>query len=217
MKQILTLILSVTLLFLTSYGSEIVYSYLLKDNNLEEKTVLELDYNNLKTEYENLLRQNELWKERQDMVTSKVILRDVFYFFDEITILKGKNEGVNNGDIVYNESGFIGTIKNVKNHSSIVELLGNQNTKLSVKIQNSYGILQREGKKIIVKNITSKEEIKEGSLVVTSAFAGTIGDIPVATVQSIQNDGIEQILVVTPVVDFENLNYVMIGKKVSYD
>jgi len=217
MKQILTLILSVTLLFLTSYGSEIVYSYLLKDNNLEEKTVLELDYNNLKTEYENLLRQNELWKERQDMVTSKVILRDVFYFFDEITILKGKNEGVNNGDIVYNESGFIGTIKNVKNHSSIVELLGNQNTKLSVKIQNSYGILQREWKKIIVKNITSKEEIKEGSLVVTSAFAGTIGDIPVATVQSIQNDGIEQILVVTPVVDFENLNYVMIGKKVSYD
>lgn len=218
MKKISIFLISFLLLFLVGYVSELFYSCVLKtENNLEKKIVLEIDYNNLKKEYDELLRQSELWKEKQDFITSKVVLRDIYSFFEEVTILKGKNEGIHVGDIVYNEMGYIGSVKSVKDHSSIVELLESPNTKLSVKIQNSYGILELVGKELRVKNITSKEELLEGSTVVTSSFNGGIEGLPVATVKQIQNDGIEQTLVVDPVVDFSNLNYVMIGKKVSYD
>jgi len=181
--------------------------------NLEKNIILESEYNSLKNEYQALLQE----KIEEMSMISKVVLRDIYQFYDEITILKGKDNQVEIGDIVYNEQGYIGVIKETRPNSSKVELLTNKNTKLSVKVQNSYGIFVREGSDFYIKNMTSKEEIQQDSLVVTSEFSGIIGGIPVAKVESVVKNSVEQVLKVTPVVDFEHLNYVKIGKKVTYE
>jgi len=214
MKQLGGYLLGFVSFFLFLYISEYGYAYFLqKDMNLEKNIILESEYNSLKNEYQALLQE----KIEEMSMISKVVLRDIYQFYDEITILKGKDNQVEIGDIVYNEQGYIGVIKETRPNSSKVELLTNKNTKLSVKVQNSYGIFVREGSDFYIKNMTSKEEIQQDSLVVTSEFSGIIGGIPVAKVESVVKNSVEQVLKVTPVVDFEHLNYVKIGKKVTYE
>ena len=82
-----------------------------KDFNLEKKIVLESDYQNLKREYEELLQANNLNVAfLEEGITSKVILHDPCIFFEEITILKGSEEGINEQDVVVNEQGLVGIV-----------------------------------------------------------------------------------------------------------
>lgn len=219
MKKNLKYPIFVLFLLFFFYGSDIFYSILiLKDNNLNENTVTLNEYQALKKEYDTLLEQNDLFTtEEENKMISKVILRNPLEFFDTITILKGKEENVEVGDIVYNEIGYIGQVKKVFNHSSEVELIFHKNTTLSVKINNSYGILQRENEKLVVKNITSKEEFKEGDIVVTSDFSNIPGNIPVAKVVSVSKLSVEQVLEVTPLVSLKDINYVLLKRKINYD
>lgn len=206
------------LLLIGLFGSEVLYSFVINtDFNLEKSVVLSSEYLSLKKQYEELNSKVELFLEDTDKVISKVVLRDPFFFFERFTLLKGKEEGIEIGDVVYNEEGYIGKVKSLKSHSCEVELLTNKNTKLSVRIHNSYGILEKENGDLVINHITSKEEFLEGDLVYTSSFDHQPGDILVAKVTKVIQNDLSQKLVVTPIVSFDHLNYVFIKKQVNYE
>ena len=46
-------------------------------------------------------------------IYSKVILRDIYAFYNEITIGKGSSDGIHDGDLVINEMGVVGVVKSV--------------------------------------------------------------------------------------------------------
>lgn len=208
-----------SILLFSIYGSEFIYSYWIKkDNNLESEIILKEEYENLKKEQEELLNFYNIWEENKiEGTVSKVVLRDPYTFFDKITILKGKEENVEIGDAVLNELGYIGQVVFVGNHYAEVELFTSANSKLSVKINNSYGILTKEKEGLVVKNITSKEEIKEGDQITTSSFSRIPENIPVAIVEEVRLSSVEQTLKVKPIVSIKDLNYVVIRKGVTYE
>ena len=201
------------------YGKDYLYSFLLsRDDFLETTVVLESDYQKLKQEYDALSKANQLWDAHSnEFITTKVVLRDPYVFMDEITILKGSEQGIEIGDIVINENGYIGKIVSTEKNSSQVELLTNRDTELSVRIENSYGILKWENDTLIVSDITSKETIEEGMGVYTSSYTDIPGNIMVGVVNEVTEKGLGQILKITPSVDFQNLNYVFVRHKVVYD
>ena len=201
------------------YGKDSLYSFLIsRDDFLETTVVLESDYQKLKSEYDALVQANALWNTTTDeFITTKVVIRDPYIFMDEITILKGSEQGITIGDVVMNQDGYIGKIVTTEKNSSQVELLTNKNTELSVRIGNSYGILKRENEELLVSDIISKETIEEGMTVYTSNYTDIPGDIVVGVVSEVKKNALEQVLKVTPSVDFQNLNYVFVRKKVTYD
>lgn len=150
-------------------------------------------------------------------IYSKVILRDIYAFYNEITIGKGSYDGVSKGDLVVNEKGVIGLVKSVNKHTSIVELLTNSNIELSVKINQSYGILTSVDNEIIVKNVKLDDEIKVGDFVTTSGLTSVPGEILVGKVSEIKTDtlGLEYILEVDAVAYLQDISYVAVLGEVS--
>ena len=71
---------------------------------------------------------------------SKVMLQNIYDFYNKITINKGTNSNIEKGQAVINEKGLIGIINKVSNNSSEVNLITNPNTSISVKVNISYGI-----------------------------------------------------------------------------
>ena len=217
-KSLGYIILAFILLFLF-VGKDILCSYLSKkDFNLEKNIVLDTEYQNLKKEYEELLKINDLdIPYIKEGIVSKVIIHDPYLFFEEMTILKGKKEGIKEQDVIVNESGYVGRVKTVLENSSQIELLTSSNTILSVKVGNSYGILKKEGEKLVIGDITSKEEIKKDTIVYTSSFTNIPSEIPVGKVSEILSNTLEQKIVIEPFVDFNNINYVFVRKSISYE
>jgi len=206
------------LLLLSMYGSELIYSFWIKqDYHLETKYFFDKEYQKLEQENKKLLDVLDLWDEEEDIIVSKVILRDPLTFFDSISILKGKEEGIQLGDIVFNEFGYIGKVVDVTLHSSRVELLTNIKTEIPVEIGSSFGVFFREGKDFFVKNIVSKEKINQGDKVITSSFSSIPKNLEIALVDEVIETPVEQILKVSPIVDFQNLNYVFLTKEVNYE
>lgn len=165
-----------------------------------------------KKEYEDMQKLLQIKNTDYNIIYSKIILRDIYQFYDEITIGKGTSDGVKEQDLVINELGVVGIIKKADQHSSVVSLLTNSGIELSVRINHSYGILSSEDHEIIVKNIKLDQEIKEGDQVYTSGLTSIPGDVLVGEVKEIRTDGLEleYVLDVASVVNMQNLSYVAV-------
>lgn len=170
-----------------------------------------------KEEYEDMQKLLELDHLDYQAIYSKVILRDIYAFYNEITIGKGSSDGIHDGDLVINEMGVVGVVKSVNEHTSVVLLLTNSKIELSVKINNSYGILTSVDNEIIVKNVKLDEEIKVGDLVYTSGLTNVPGNILVGEVSEIKSDtlGLEYILEVDAVAHLQDITYVAVLGEVS--
>ena len=211
-KSIGYIVLAGILLFVFVF-KDVFCSYIIKkDFNLEKNIILDTDYQNLKQEYDELLKVNNL---NLPFVVegeiSKVILHDPYIF------LKGSKQGIKKDDVIVNELGYVGKVTNVLENTSQIKLLTSTNTLLSVKVKNSYGILKKEGEKLVISDIISKETIEKDTVVYTSSFTNVPGEIPVGKVTEVLSNNLEQKIVVEPFVDFNNLNYVVIRKSVSYE
>lgn len=90
---------------------------------------------------------------------SKVLYKDIYNLNKQITIYKGSNQNVQENNLVINEKGLVGIVRKVNKNSSVVDLLEKDGLNLSVKINNSYGILKYKNQELIVEGISSKEKI----------------------------------------------------------
>ena len=212
-------ILFILFIFLMLYFiKDPVISLLFKnDFNLEEQICNnEEDYINLKKEYDELLEYKSVMSEN---IISKVIIHDPLEFFSIVTIVKGKEEMVNVGDLVINEKGLIGIVSKVNSHTSLVQLLSNKDTKIAVHIGEVDGLLESDNGQLIIKNITRDDDIKIGSLITTSNYSLLETGLLVGNVKEIHetNHGLSYEIIVEPSVDFNNLNYVTIRKNGIYE
>lgn len=139
----------------------------IENDNLKEK-VLEL---------ENLYNL----KSDNDFIISRVLVRDVYSFYDEIII---DTNDANIGDGVINEEGLIGIVSDIRNDKSIVSFL-TSDVNLSVSINGVYGVLSNG----VVSMLDKYSNIKEGDKVYTSGLALIPSGVYVGEVMSVNETG----------------------------
>ena len=204
-------VIVVLVLYLLFLAKDHLFGFLDNTQNLDSYlTDVKLLY--YKNEYQEMKKLLDIDDQDYSFLYSKVLLRDIYYFYDEITIGKGSSDGIKVQDLVVNEEGVVGIVKEVKNHSSVVQLLTHSDTQLSVKINQSYGILTSVDHEIIVKNIKLDQDIQVGDLVYTSGLTSIPGDILVGSVKEIRTDGLEleYILDVESATYLQDIRYVAV-------
>ena len=167
------------------------------------------------TEYENMGELLDIPTSSYHVVYSRAVLRDIYAFFEEVTIGKGSYDGVQEQDLVINQDGVIGVVKTASQHSSVVELLTNTDISLSVKIGTSYGMISCVDNRVIVKNIKLDQEIQVGDKVYTSGLTNIPGDILVGTVKEIHTDNLdlEYVLDIDVAADLHDITYVAVIRR----
>ena len=170
-----------------------------------------LDLNSLTTDYEYL--------------NATVISRNVGYWYNTITIDKGKTSGVKKDMMVMVNGGVIGRINKVSNFTSTVKLLTtNDNmSPLSVKINIGdkyvFGILQgydNKNHRFIIEGISGNDKIPVGSEVVTTGLSdNSPSGLLIGKVKKVKTDNFDlaRNLEVESSANFDNINYVSIVKK----
>lgn len=164
------------------------------------------------SEYEKSLQNLNIFSNYSN-VLAKIALRDLYDFYDFLEVAVDKK--VSAGDAVLNEDGLVGIVKEANLYTAKVSLL-TSGTKLSVKVGENYGMLggyDNKNDEFVVHNIDNYKKVEVGEEVVTSGLQDVRENIPVGTVKRVENDGVENTVYVTPKVDFDNLNYLIVEAK----
>ncbi len=179
------------------------------ENEIQElKETLEL--NKTLTEYE--------------PINATILSRNKSYWFNTITIDKGKKSGIEPNMAVVTKSGLIGKITKVSNYSSEVKLItsNDSNFKVSVAIKTSndenYAVLDGYDKKnnqIKVTGIDKTANINVGDTVLTSGLGEMFpAGIYVGEVSEIKNDkyNLSKIVYIKTQQNFNKIHYVTVLK-----
>lgn len=173
----------------------------LKDEKIE---YLENEINSINEFSKNLDRIDYSYK------ISKIIYKES-YNIGKYKIQYGKDNGVENGMGVTNEFGFIGKITKVDNKTS--ELTTIKDLKdLSVVVNDSYGKLNYdyETNTFTISDISNYDKVYVNDLVYTSGYGSIKEKLLIGKVVKVDNNDISKKIVINTVVDFNNLNYVLI-------
>ena len=188
----------------------------------------------LMTENIELRKQLEAMKEELDIdytindyefLNATVISRNVSYWYNTITIDKGSYNGVEIDMVVVNSDGLIGKVVSTTTFTSDVKLLttSDTNNKISVAINNNgnklYGLIKDYNYKnnyLEVEGISNTESVSVGDYVYTSGLGGVFpSGILIGSVSEITTDeyDLAKIINVSPIADFDDINYVAILKR----
>ena len=188
----------------------------------------------LTTENKELRKQLEAMKEELDIdytindyeyLNATVISRNISYWYNTITIDKGTYNGVEVDMVVVNNDGLVGKIVSTTTFTSDVKLLttSDTNNKISIAVstQNKklYGLINEynyNNNYLEVEGISNTESVSIGDLVYTSGLGGVFpSGILIGKVSEITTDeyDLAKIIYVTPIANFDNINYVAILKR----
>ncbi|MBR3198932.1 MAG: rod shape-determining protein MreC [Bacilli bacterium] len=154
-----------------------------------------------------------------------IVSRNVGYWYEEVTIDKGKKDGISKNMAVVNSNGLIGRIIKVSNHYSTVKLLSNDNmdNKISVKIAINedfvYGLISNYDSKTntyTVEGISQNVDIPEGADVVTTGMGTTFpSGLLIGKVKKITKDNFDlsKVVEVNSAVNFDDIDYVTVLKR----
>lgn len=191
-------------------------SYIIQKNvnSALEKEIQELkkvlDLNSTLTEYE---KEN-----------ATVISRNNSYWFNTITIDKGKKDGIKQGMAVITKGGLIGKISKASQKSSEVKLLTSDDitykTSVTIRIneKDNYAILNGYDEKtnfLKVSAIDKSTEVNKGDVVLTSGLGEMPQGIYVGTVEKSEIDqyNLGKIVYIKPSQDYNNIQYVTVLKE----
>ncbi len=209
MNRIITFFV-LLLLLITLLIKDTIYGLIIKlDNNLEVKTTNIID-NYYNEEIKNMESILGFKLNNYSYTYSKVLIRNVYNFYNEITILKGKKDNIKKDSLVLNEYGLIGIIKEVNENDSIVTLVTSPNFSISVKVDNTYGILKYIDNELVVTNILDDNDYTNKEIY-TSDLSKYLPNIYIGKVNDIKEDklGLENKLIISRN-DLKNIKYVLI-------
>lgn len=210
--------------------------YSLKDV-LEENKILKSNIEKIESlEAENIELKQEITKLKEelniehvlseyDYLNATVISRNSLYWYNTLTIDKGKNNGIEEGMVVINSTGLIGKITNVSTFSADVKLIttNDTNNKISVTVTNGdnklTGLINAynyEDGYLKVEGISNTETVNVGDYVYTSGLGGVFpSGILIGRVENIITDvyDLSKIINVKPSANFDDINYVTILKR----
>lgn len=205
------LLLIIFLLFIFS-GS--INRFLIAINpNLDTKNI-ELNYDKyLKDELDNIKKINNIeFNGDLDLQVSRVKYRNVYEYSDTLTIYKGFKNNVFVNDVVLNNDGLIGIVTKTYDYYSIVTLITNKNSNISVKINDAIGILKTINNTLVVTNINNYEKVNVDDEIYTSGLGNLPDNIYIGKVKSINlnNTEIEKVVEVNINDRLEKLDYLFI-------
>lgn len=204
------ILLSVFMLFLFRNSINEIIIIISKDFDFSNAS--EYTYNEINTELNEIRKIIDLESNNYEYIKTRVKYRDVLEFTDNIQIFKGSKDGIKEDMPVINDKGLVGVVKHTDKSISIVELITNKNSKISVKVNDTYGILKYQNNELIISDITNYDKLSIGDEIFTSGIGNLPGKIYIGKVKDINlnNLGIEQIVKVDPAVDFNNITYLIV-------
>ena len=148
------ILLGVFLLFL--FASQVNRFLTAINPNLDtSKIVINYD-KHLKEELDNIKKINDIeFDDNLDIIVSRVKYRDVYEYSNTLTIFKGTKNNVNVGDAVLTNNGLVGIISKTYDYYSVVSLITNKKSNISVKINDAVGVLKLENSKLVVTSINT--------------------------------------------------------------
>ena len=150
------------------------------------------------------------------VIAAEVIGKDPSPWFKTIMINKGKDDGVKKGAAVVIPEGIVGQVAEISAHNSKVLLIIDPNSAVDALVQRSRarGIIKGGyADRCVFKYVLRKKGIAVGDTVVSSGLDGVfLKGLPVGQVSGVvkPNSGIFQEVTVTPYVDFEKLEEVLV-------
>lgn len=160
----------------------------------------------LENKYNELLKLNNIdIYYNIDYLYSYILYKDIYNYKSVITI-SGSNYKVND-PVIYNNT-LIGVISKVYKDTSIVRLLNNKDTLISVKINNEIGILKYKDNTLLVEDINNYANISIGDKVYTSGIGSILNNIYIGIVKDIKIDnlGIEKLIYIESPINIEDIN-----------
>lgn len=179
----------------------------INDNANTELTLLKEENSYLKEELANLTNL-EPFAEYNYSLTR--LSYQELYNDKVITIIGGKDKDYKQGNVLINDKGVVGVIKDVSEHTSIVNLLFALNN-FSVKINDAYGtISDYQDGYLIVKNISNYESVALNDEVYTSSLGQIHESLYVGYVYKILDHDFSKEIYIKSDVDYNNLNYMYV-------
>lgn len=205
-------------IYFNNIASRIENLLIIKNPPINNNILIGIDDELLKEniELKNLLNiKNDYY----NMITCNVIKRDITWY-NTLTINKGKKDNIRVNMAVIDSNGLIGKISEVGNDYSIVELISsNNNTKISVSINDIHGILDSYNKNdniLTIKNINKNSDIKVGDKVYTNGIGGIYpAGIYIGEVIDITNDkdDLSKLLKVSTSSNYNSIRYVNVIRR----
>ena len=194
---------------------------LIISNNLKDSIIT-----GLKEDIENLLKINNMTESLNnfDYINATIISRNREYWFNNLIINKGKNNGIDVDMAVIDMNGLIGRVSSVTNNTAVVKLITTNdiNNKVSAEIINNkekiYGIINGYDSKnnYLHMIITDDKELVKNSKVETTGMGGVFPSnilIGYATDTIKDSDGITNIVRIKPSSNIEGGRYVAVLKR----
>jgi len=150
------------------------------------------------------------------VLSAEVIAKDPSPWFKSIIIDKGKEGGIKKGLPVVIAEGIVGQVIEVSRKNSKVLLVIDQNSAVDALVQRtrSRGVVKGEStEKCQLKYVLRKHDVKVGDTVISSGLDGVFPKgLRIGRVSSVHrpNSGIFQAVAISPYVDFEKLEEVLI-------
>ena len=198
-----------------------------KDKDQTESYTIQKNVNSsLEKEIKELKETLELNKTltEYEAINATVLSRNKSYWFNTITIDKGKKSGIKNNMAVITKNGLIGKITKVSNYSSEVKLITSDDIKFKVSVSiktnedDNYAILNGYDKKtglIKVSGVDKTTNINIDDSVVTSGLGEMFpSGIYIGQVKDIKNDkyNLSKTIYIKTSQDFNDIHYVTILK-----
>lgn len=196
---------------------------------LDSMNALQVENETLKQENKQLKQQLSLNKSLTSYtdISTYVISRSPSTWQNQIVISKGSNAGITKGSAVVSDKGLIGRVMEVNKNNSKVELITTQDDaadRFAVQLidnngQTVNGLItgyDTDTNLLVMGQITSKENVKKGTQVITSGLGGTTPKgLFVGTVEKVVNQqaGLPTKIYIKPAADMTNLNVVTVAKR----
>ncbi len=207
------ILLGVFLLFL--FASQVNRFLTAINPNLDtSKIVINYD-KHLKEELDNIKKINDIeFDDNLDIIVSRVKYRDVYEYSNTLTIFEGTKNNVNVGDAVLTNNGLVGIISKTYDYYSVVSLITNKKSNISVKINDAVGVLKMDEGKVVVTSINNYKNISIGDEIYTSGLGNLPDNIYVGKVKSVSlNDTeIEKVIEVDIENRLDTLDYLFIWR-----
>ena len=149
-------------------------------------------------------------------IAAEVIGTDPSQWFKAIIINKGRGDGLKKGLPVVVPEGVAGQVTDVSNHYAKVMLIIDRNSAVDALVQRNRarGIIKGESTgKCLFQFVLRKEDVQLGDRIVTSGLDGVFPKgQPIGEVSGVvkRSSGIFQEVTVTPYIDFEKLEEVLV-------
>lgn len=163
-----------------------------------------------------------------DPIQSTVIARSPEAWFQQMTIDRGQQHGVKANMAVITSEGMIGKVQTANKFTSKIKLLSgfDQNNRVSAVIAREEGddILgliegyDMEKESLILNEILTDQEIKEGEMVVSSGKGGVFPEgLVIGKINEVTPDqhGLTKMAYVTPAADLTNIDHVMVVERLA--